>query len=136
MTLQELNEVIELQKELENTQEAFEINTRLKHTIQHGSDGSRGHLSEADLDWIEPELERLTEKLECLNTDLERAKQRNTAFIATVPDANIRTMLQMCFVNCMMWKEVAANTGQRDKEAAHRKCRRYLIRLAQKDNTI
>ena len=53
-----------------------------------------------------------------LDTKILRAEIDIQRYISTVPDSEIRMILQYRFVDCLMWRDVAQNLGGEKTEAS------------------
>lgn len=128
MTLQELSRYYELQKRLE---QAEEILQSLQSAAQPGAQNLTGmpHVQgiRDKVGDLAVEIADLKERIRFLSEESEREKTKVAAFVATIENAQIRTLFRLRFLRCLTWGEVAMVVGGRNTEAGVKSiCYRYL----------
>ena len=128
MTLDELNEHLELRGRLEKAEEMLaalreaacpgaQVLTGMPHTP--GIKDKVGDLA--------AEIADMDARISFLESEIERTKPPIIAFIETVEDIQLRLIFRLRFIRGLAWKEVAAVIGGRNSEdSVKMACYRYL----------
>jgi hypothetical protein len=112
MTLQEMNEAVNIQKALERLYETVDsLRARATPGAVRLDGMPRGNGYRDAVGEYAVEIADLTAEISRLEDALELAQDRNEAFIETIPEAKARTIMRLRFVRCMTWEEVAYTMG-------------------------
>jgi seryl-tRNA synthetase len=128
MTLKEMNKAIEIHKQLDEAYEAVEALRAAAGPKAKVITGMPSGSSVYDkVGEFAVEIADMTTEIGRMEDELKRAQDRNAVFVATIPNVKTRTVFNLRFVHCLMWKEVAAAMGPYcTADGVYKICRKYL----------
>lgn len=127
MTLQELNEHFHLRSRLNSESQTLRslYDTAYPKTNLDGMPRSPGFKDRVGD--LAVEIADLTERVRFMQEEVGQQEKTIVAFIDTINDGNMRTILRLRFLRCLTWGEVAAVIGGRNtEEGVKTSCYRFL----------
>ena len=116
MTLQELNEHFRLRARLNNESQTLHslYDAAYPKTNLDGMPRSSGFKDRVGD--LSVEIADLVERVRFMQEEVDQQEKVVTAFISSIDDENMRTMLLLRFLRRLTWGEVAAVVGGRNTE--------------------
>lgn len=88
----------------------------------------------AEVGDLAAEIADIRDHICSLRCEVERDEERVTAFIDSIEDSYIRTILRIRFIRCLTWKEVVRTIGGRNtSDGVRMACYRYLNKRSRQE---
>lgn len=127
MTLQELNKHYHLRARMNDESQTLRSLYDTAYPKTHLSDMPHAPGIKDRVGDLAVEIADLAERVRFMQEEVNQQEKDIIAFVNTIDDGNMRTILRLRFLRCLTWGEVAAVLGGRNtEEGVKTACYRFL----------